>query len=125
MVGRVFVWPGFTSTSTDPEMVITRFTTADDGILFEIELHAGDVAVSIEDYSQCHDEHEVLIAPRSGFRVRSVEFLDLPSGDPSAPVRMPLVKLAYARHWRDFETEKLRPHVLPQLSDVPFWLSVP
>jgi hypothetical protein len=124
IIGRVFVWPAFTSTSTDRDLVLRHFTTEDEGILFEIELHPGDIGASIRDYSQYQDEHEILIAPRSGFTVRSVEYLDLPRRTPDSVgrVRMPVVKLAYAQHWYDFDLDRLHPCEIPGWKETPFWL---
>jgi hypothetical protein len=48
IIGDVFVWPGFTSTSTGRDSVLNHFVTDENSVLFEIELHPGDVVVRIE-----------------------------------------------------------------------------
>jgi hypothetical protein len=51
-IGEVIVWPGFTSTSTNRNLVISRFAKGEKGLLFEIHLHTGDVSVAIRQYSE-------------------------------------------------------------------------
>jgi hypothetical protein len=116
-VGNVVLWPGFTSTSTDPDSVLNRFITDKNSILFEIELHPGNVAVRIEEYSKSQSEKEVLIASSTGFTVLSVTSADVwvqpGSGDPIS-LRIPIVGLSYFLHWYDFDLDLIargRPRV--------------
>jgi hypothetical protein len=46
VIGDMIVLPGFTSTSTDRDLVIADFIE-EDGSMFEINLHTGDVGVPI------------------------------------------------------------------------------
>jgi hypothetical protein len=100
MVGEVIIWPGFTSTSTNRDLVISKFITGEDSVLFEISLHPGDVATSIRDYSAHKNESEILIAATSGFTVNEVEEIVIDS-----QVRIPQVKLSYCMSWYDFDID--------------------
>jgi hypothetical protein len=111
VVGEVIVWPGFASTSTDFECVIHRFIRkggdGEDGILFEIELHAGDVAANIACYSAHSSESEVLIAASSAFRVVAVDYIRIgdKASDDLSDLKIPKVKLSYFVHWYDFDID--------------------
>jgi hypothetical protein len=115
-IGDVIVWPGFTSTSMDRDRVIADFT-AEDGILFEINLHPGDVGVPIRDYSTFESENEVLIAASSGFRVESVDFIERRERNSSSIVLFPIVTLSYFLHWYDFDLEQPPLPVLIEFDD--------
>jgi hypothetical protein len=108
VIGNVIVWPGFTSASTDRDQVIANFTDKKNGVLFEIDLHPGDLGISIRDYSTFAYENEVLIAASSGFRVESVDFFDLEVQelDSHSIVRFPIVTLSYFLHWSDFDLQQ-------------------
>jgi hypothetical protein len=111
----VVVWPGFTSTSTDRDCVLNRFITDDDCILFEIDLHRGDVAVKIENHSDHPYEQEILIAASTGFQVLSVDFIDVSiHGEDCGEslVHLPVVRLSYFLHWYDFDLDQRPPAVL-------------
>jgi hypothetical protein len=99
MINRVIVWPSFTSTSTDRNVVISRLSTGEDSLLFEISLHPGDVAAEICDYSEHEYESEILIAASSGFRVDGIEWIDI-RGSKIAQVR-----LSYCISWYDFDID--------------------
>jgi hypothetical protein len=77
MIGEVIVWPGFTSTSIDRDLVISRFINEDDSLLFEISLHQGDSAVAISDYSKHPYESEFLITASLGLMVDEIEWVDI------------------------------------------------
>jgi hypothetical protein len=47
-IGEVIVWAGFMSTSRDRDYVLKTFITNEDSVLFEIEVHLGDLSVNIE-----------------------------------------------------------------------------
>jgi hypothetical protein len=109
IVGNVVVWPGFTSTSTDRDYMLNHFITDENSVLFEIELHPGDVAVMIEEYSDFQLEREVLIAASTGFTVVSVTYADVsvqPYGGGQISLRSPVVRLSYFLHWYDFDLDQ-------------------
>jgi hypothetical protein len=99
MIGEVIVVPGFTSPSTDRNLVIPRFITDEDSLLFEILLHPGDVAAAIHDCSEYTEESEILIAASSGFMVDEVEWIEI-RGSKIAQVR-----LSYCISWDDFNID--------------------
>jgi TPR repeat protein len=99
MIGEVIVWPGFTSTSTDRNLVISRFINDEDSLLFEISLHPGDVAVAIQDYSEHPHEAEIVIAASSGFRIDDVEWIDIRG------CKIGQVRLSYCFSWYDFNID--------------------
>jgi hypothetical protein len=109
MIGAVVVWPGFTSTSRDRDYVIETFITNEDCVLFEIELHPGDIAVNIQRQSQYEHEHEILIPASTAFKVISVDDVDvlIPARglDPPSVLRIPVVRLSYFLHWCDFDLD--------------------
>jgi TPR repeat protein len=112
LIGDIVVWPGFTSSSTNRDLVLRRFITPDDSILFEIELHPGDVAARIEQHSEYGSEGEVLIAASTGFQVLSVDFVDVTISSNSSLVALPIVRLSYALHWYDFDLNQRPPTVI-------------
>jgi hypothetical protein len=99
MIGEVIVWPGFTSTSPDRESVESHFIGGADSLLFEIKLHAGDIAVDIHESSVFEGESEILIAASSGFKVKSVDWIDI-SG-----MTIVRVRLSYCMSWYDFNID--------------------
>jgi hypothetical protein len=107
LIGAAIVWPGFSSTSRDREMVIKVFIDNDSGILFEIKLNAGAVACSIDAYSEYPGESEILIAAASTFVVTSVELIDVEftRHEPSRSAQIPLVKLEYCCSWYDWDVQ--------------------
>jgi hypothetical protein len=102
VIGDVIVWPGFTSASTHRDRVIAHFTDKKNGLLFKVDLHPGDLGVSIRDYSVFKHENEILIAASSGFRVESVD-LEVRGHDSPSIVRFPIVSLSDFLHWFDFD----------------------
>jgi hypothetical protein len=109
LIGDVVVWPGFTSTSLDRDSGSSRFITGDDCVLFEIELHPGDVAVMLEKYSKHSSEREVLIPASTGFKVISIDSTDVliygeDGGSTMFPI--PVVRLSYFLHWYDFDLDR-------------------
>jgi hypothetical protein len=105
MVGEVIVWPGFTSTSTNRDLVISRFLKDENSLLFEIALHTGAVAADIQDYSAYRSESEILIAASSGFMVDEVDWIDVQSR--SRTVKIAHVRLSYCMSWYDFNIDDL------------------
>jgi hypothetical protein len=99
MIGEVVVWPGFTSTSSDRNFVISRFIQGADSLLFEIKLHPGDVAGEIYEYSAFQRESEILIAASSGFKIKSVDWTDI-SG-----MKIVQIRLSYCMSWYDFNID--------------------
>jgi hypothetical protein len=99
MIGEVIVFPGFTSTSIDRDLVILKFINGEDSLLFEISLHPGDVAAAIHDYSDHRDELEILIAASSGFMVDEVEWIEIDE------VKIAQVRLSYCISWYDFDID--------------------
>jgi hypothetical protein len=99
MIGEVIVWPGFTSTSPVQNFVISRFIEGSDSLLFEIKLHPGDIAAEIAEYSVFQEESEILIAASSGFKVKSVDWIDI-SG-----MKIAQVRLSYCMSWYDFNID--------------------
>jgi hypothetical protein len=96
MIGGVVVWPGFTSTSSDRNSALGSFATDDNCVLFEIELHRGDIAVEIQDVSEYQDEREILIPASTAFEVISVDDTD---------GSIPSVRLSYFLDWCDFDLD--------------------
>jgi hypothetical protein len=113
MIGEVIVWRSFTSTSRNRETVIHQFIQKDDktapldGILFEIELHPGDIAADIARDSDFSYESEVLIAACSGFRVVDVDCLTISDTIAGRLIHfeIPRVKLSYASSWHGFDID--------------------
>jgi hypothetical protein len=99
MIGEVIVWPGFTSTSTDRDLVIQKFITGKDSLLFEISLHPSDAAATIGDDSEHADESEILIAASSAFTVDEVEWIDIRG------LTIAQVRLSYYMSWYDFNID--------------------
>jgi hypothetical protein len=99
MIGEVIVFPGFTSTSTKREFVISRFIKGEDSLLFEISLHPDDVAVAIDVFSDYPSESEIMIAASSGFMVEEVDWIEI-SGSKIGQVR-----LSYCMSWYDFDID--------------------
>jgi hypothetical protein len=101
MMGDIVVGLGFTSTSMDRNPVLQSFIHNEESVLFEIELHPGDVAVQIEQYSEYGSEREVFIAASTRLEVLGVEYDDvyLPqeNGD-SHLFHLPIVRLSYFLH---------------------------
>jgi hypothetical protein len=114
MIGEVIVWPGFTSTSTDRDFVISTFIHGEDSLLFEISLHPGDAAVAITDCSDHPDESEILIAASSGFTIDDVEWIDIrrESGSGFREFKIAQVRLSYLISWYDLNIDELPAPVL-------------
>jgi hypothetical protein len=108
MVGDVIVWPGFTSTSINRDLVISRFIKGADSLLFEISLHLGDVCVAIRDSSDHAGESEILIAASSGFIVEDVEWMEIRqrSGSGFRELKIAQVRLSYCISWYDFDIDE-------------------
>jgi hypothetical protein len=107
MIGEMIVWKGFTSTSTKRDYVIEHFVRTDEGVLFEILLHSGDVVADIRPYSAYRRESEILIAASSAFRILEVADIRVPiSRSPGSPVHViPKVTLSYQMSWFEFEID--------------------
>jgi hypothetical protein len=107
MIDDVIVLPGFTSTSTDREVVIDNFIDDEDSLLFVISLHPGDVAVDIRNFSACETENEILIAASSGFTVENVELIPIrkESGSHVREFEIAQVQLSYFIAWSDFNID--------------------
>jgi hypothetical protein len=108
LIEDVVIWPGFTSTSTDRNLVLHEFMNPEDGVLFEIELHAGDIAALIQHDSEHEMENEVLIAASTGFKVLSVCYdalVDSPFVG-ETQIRVPVVRLSYFHHWYDVDLDQ-------------------
>jgi hypothetical protein len=99
MIGEVIVWPGFASTSPDRNFVISRFLQNEDSLLFEIVLHPGDVAVSIDSFSDYQGESEILIAASSAFMVEEVDLIHINR------MKIAQVRLTYCLSWYDFNID--------------------
>jgi hypothetical protein len=109
MIEDVVVWPGFTSTSTDRNYVLDHFITDDHCMLFEIELHPGDIAVNVAKDSEHELEKEFLIAASTGFKVLSVDDTDISiQGEDGglSSFRFPIVRVSYFLHWHDFDLDQ-------------------
>jgi hypothetical protein len=81
----------------------------EDCVLFEIELHPGEVAVELERAAEDRSGNEVVIAASTGFRVDSVEPTDvsIPAEDGSLNLfHLPIVRLSYFLHWYDFDVDQ-------------------
>jgi hypothetical protein len=105
MIKEVIVWSSFTSTSISRDIVIETFIEDEDSILFEIELHPGDVAACIQDSSDHPDESEILIAATTGFKIDAVKEIEVEklTTDGLRKFQIPLVKLTYWCSWYDFK----------------------
>jgi hypothetical protein len=114
MVGEVIVWPGFTSTSTDRELVIRQLINGEDNLLFEIQLHPGNVAVAMSDYSVSQDESEILIATSSGFIVNEVERIHIHQESECGFRELMIwqVRVSYCKSWYDFNIDHPPPPIL-------------
>jgi hypothetical protein len=99
LIVEVIVWSDFTSTSLDRDMVIEKFINGEDSLLFQILLHPGDVAASIEDFSVDPNEKEVLIAASSGFIVEDVAWKSIQG------LNIGCVQLSYYSSWYDFNID--------------------
>jgi hypothetical protein len=111
MIGEVIVWRGFSSTSLNLEVVLSRFVRGPSGVLFEISLPPGAVAASISEFSE-YAEAEVLIAASTGFLVESVDGITVPLGDPAEEFEIPRVRLSYFASWWDFDLDRRPPRFL-------------
>jgi hypothetical protein len=111
-IDRVIVWPSFTSTSLNRELVMETFVKSSEGILFESTLHPGAIATNISGYSVHPEESEVLIAAMSGFIVESVDYGSdrdeetIEGQHNTLDSRIPKVKLRSWLSWVDFDMEK-------------------
>jgi hypothetical protein len=109
MIGDVVVWPGFASTSRDRDYVLKTFITNEDCVLFEIDVHRGDIAVNIQRQSQYEHEHEILIPASTAFKVISADDVDvlIPARglDPPSVLHISVVRLSYFLHWCDFDLD--------------------
>jgi hypothetical protein len=114
MIGEAIVWPGFTSTSTDVDYVIETVAGSPDAILFEVELHPGDIAAMIQDYSEYRQESEVLIAACSAFVVVATDSIHVPNANPAALTgfTIPKVRLNYFSSWFDFDIDSIPPALM-------------
>jgi hypothetical protein len=112
IAGNVVFLPRLTSTSTDRNYILNHFITDENSVLFEIELHAGDMAVRIEEYFNFRLEREFLITALIGCKVLSVTYADvsvqLDSGG-SISLRIPVVRLSSFLHWSDFDLDHHTP----------------
>jgi hypothetical protein len=101
MIDDVIVWSGFTSTSTNRAYVIRHFLKNEDSIPFEIALHPGNVAIDVKKHSIYRVESEILIPASTGFKIDTVEYIDLgmPESDDLNTVRIPMVKMSYFLSW--------------------------
>jgi hypothetical protein len=107
MIGEVVVWPGFTSTSTNLNVVLRRFVKGQDPLLFEIHLHPGDAAVAIGQYSAHRAESEVLIAASTGFVIDDLDSVSAQrlGSTRSGDLPIPRVKLCYFIPWYDLDID--------------------
>jgi hypothetical protein len=114
MIGEAIVWSGFTSTSTDVDYVIQTFVGGPDSILFEIELHPGDIAAMIKEYSEYRQESEVLVAAWSVFVVVATDSIQVPNTNPAelTGFTIPKVRLKYFSSWFDFDIDSIPPTVM-------------
>jgi hypothetical protein len=103
MIGEMIVWVEFTKASVCRDSEIEDLINGNDGILFEILLHPGAVAVRIPECSAVNSE--ILIAASSGFMVEDVEYIDVPKkvSHNVTELRIPCVKLSYVMSWSDFD----------------------
>jgi hypothetical protein len=99
MIGDVIVWPGFTSTSIDRDLMISRFINEDNSLLFEISLHQGDSAVAISDYSKHPYESKFLITASSALMVDEIEWIDIRG------LKIAQERLSYCISWYDFDID--------------------
>jgi hypothetical protein len=117
MIGEVIVWRGFSSTSRDRDGVISTFVGSGAGVLFEISLPLGAVAVSIAEFSE-FEESEILIAASTAFLVDSVDWIRVsfsPTSDSdsgSGEFEIPCVHLSYFAGWWDFDLDHCPPRFL-------------
>jgi hypothetical protein len=109
VVGDVIVWRGFSSTTTDKARVISEFVGSLTGVLFEILLPPGAVAVSIAEFSDHPCESEILIAASTGFLVESVNWI---TGPNFGELEIPSVRLSYFASWWDFDLDQQRKRFL-------------
>jgi TPR repeat protein len=113
-IDDVIIWPEFTSTFTDRDYVLNSCITDEDCILFEIELHPGDVAVLIEQRAEHQSGNEVLIVASTGFKVVSVDDTELSIQGEDGTSKLfhhPIVQLSYFLHWYDFDLDQRPPLV--------------
>jgi hypothetical protein len=89
--------------------VIRHFVRGPDSILFKINLHPGDVAARIQDYSKHQHESEVLVAALSGFVVIATQPFQVPKANPddSTGFTIPMVILNYYVSWIDFDIDSI------------------
>jgi hypothetical protein len=109
MIDDVVVWCEFTRAFTDRDYVMNELITDDDFVLFEIELHPGDVAVLIEGSSDDQIGDEFLIAASTGFKVVSVEETEVSICGEDGILNffhLPIVRLSYFLHWYDFDLDQ-------------------
>jgi hypothetical protein len=117
MIGEVIVWGGFSSGSLDRATAIGSFVRSVRGILFEISLPAGAVAVSIGEFSE-YEESEIVIAASTGFFVESVEWITVSNSnsndqcDSMGEFDIPCVHLQYFASWWDFDLDRRPPRFL-------------
>jgi hypothetical protein len=95
LVGELIVWSGFSMASVEIGKVVQNFVRGNDGILFEIVLTPGTIAVTLG--FDDTEESDVLIAAGSIFKVESVStFVDDEHG-----WEIPIVKLTWNSSWSD------------------------
>jgi hypothetical protein len=114
MINEVIIWPGFTSTSRSRDVAHRDFIKDEDSMLFEIELHPGDVASSIESYSDFPAESEILIAASTRFKILGIEYVEveIKKSKKLKVVTIPVVKLSYVLSWSEFDLDDRPPVVL-------------
>jgi hypothetical protein len=102
-IGYIILWRSFTSTSRSLELTVDRFVRSETGILFEIHLYPGNIAVDISRDSAFR-EFEILIPAYTTFHVEGVVDLRVQEVFPAfqQDIIVPLVKLSYASSWFDF-----------------------
>jgi hypothetical protein len=98
-IGKVVIWPAFTTASRDITCVASEYASGDGGILFEISLGPGTVAAEIGHFSNGAAKSEVIIAAESAFRIDKVEEFCIGKG------RMPMVCMTYVGNWSDRDLE--------------------
>jgi hypothetical protein len=105
VIGELIVWRSFTSTSLDRETVISSFVGGPDGLLFEISLHAGDVAALLAG-------GEILIGAWSGFIIDSVDKVSVVDSQTGDEFIFPRIHLTYFTSWHEFDLDAPPPRLI-------------
>jgi TPR repeat protein len=111
-IDDVVVWSEFTIASTDRDSALNYCITHEECVLFEIELHPGDVAVVPEQHAEDQLGNQVLIAASTGFKVLSVDETDVSIQGEDGCLNLfhiPIVRLSYFLHWYDFDLDQHPP----------------